>query len=410
MNFAYGNRYATAHVQIDTWNPSRGSTFTQLGSQNFIDSAYMTFRAPPFGKLRLGWTLGAFGNTYGALGNYGGGLFQAVVGRVQGVGINTAAEYDLTSTLVLTAEHGVHSMDKVPNGAPESVGTPYDPTPWVNHAHLGIIRNGDVTLQGTLHFLDNWSQDDRGLLPRKIPEVGAAASEYDPDPRPETPLIDESGFRYDGRLTAYGADLKFRGWNWMQGGVGGVYAKARHAEALHGLSIFFAGDGKSISRDWLGPRSPGTGTLTGLSAEINASWGTLWRKPAPFFGEGFNITTSLGGQWATFSVEEPTARQAERRDGWTMYRVGFENVASILPWLGAGVRLDQVNPNVDDPNQTFYALTSRLVFRTGWNTHEQVTLQYNKWIYGDDPPTSFRNAPAEALDTDIVSFGFGMWW
>lgn len=409
LNFAYGNRYATAHVQIDTWNPSRATNFTQLGSQNFIDSAYMTLRAPPLGKARLGWTLGAFGNTYGALGNYGGGMFQAVVGRVSGVGVNTALEYDLTDTLVLTAEHGIHTMDKAPNGAPESYGWAYGPTPWVNHAHLGLIRNGDLTLQGTLHFLDNWSEDERGLLPPKIPRPNSAPSE-DRDPRPETDRLDESYLRHDGRLTSYGADLKFRGWNWMQGGVGVSHAKATDAYALRGLSVFFAGDGQTLSRDWLGPHSLGNGALTGLSAEVSASWGTLWRKPAPFFGEGFNVTTSIGGQYAVFSVEEPTARPQERRDGWSMYRVGLENWASILPWFGAGLRIDQVNPHLDREDQTYYALTTRLVFRTNWNTHEQVTLQYNKWFYGEDAPVNFRKPPAELLDTDIISLGFGMWW
>jgi hypothetical protein len=409
MNFAYGNRFATAHVQIDTWNPSRATNFTQLGSQNFIDSAYMTFRAPPFGKARLGWTLGAFGNTYGALGNYGGGMYQPVVGRVSGIGVNTALEYDLTSTLVLTAEHGIHNMDKAPNDAPESYGWAYGPTPWVNHAHVGLIRNGDLTLQGTLHFMDNWSLDERGLLPPKIARPNTRLSE-DRDPRPETDLIDESYSRHDGRLTTYGADIKFRGWNWMQGGIGASYTKAQNAYALRGLNVFFAGDGQTLARDWLGPHSLGNGTLTGLSAEVSASWGTLWRKPAPFFGEGLNVTTSIGGQYATFGVDEPTARPVERRDGWSMYRFGIENWASLLSWFGAGVRVDQVNPHLDRPDQTYYALTTRLVFRTNWNTHEQVTLQYNKWIYGEDPPINYRRLPAELLDTDIISFGFGMWW
>jgi hypothetical protein len=78
--------------------------------------------------------------------------------------------------------------------------------------------------------------------------------------------------------------------------------------------------------------------------------------------------------------------------------------------LGAGVRVDQVNPNLDRPEQIFYALTARLVFRTWWNSHESVTLQYNKWIYGDEVPINFRAPPNEKLDTDALSFGFGMWW
>jgi hypothetical protein len=32
MTFEYGNRIATAHVNLTTWNPSRGASFTQLSS------------------------------------------------------------------------------------------------------------------------------------------------------------------------------------------------------------------------------------------------------------------------------------------------------------------------------------------------------------------------------------------
>ena len=75
MKFEYGNRYITAHVNLTTWNPYRGASFVQLGSENFIDSAFITAKAPQLGKLRLGFSFGAFGVKYGNLGNYGGGFY-----------------------------------------------------------------------------------------------------------------------------------------------------------------------------------------------------------------------------------------------------------------------------------------------------------------------------------------------
>ena len=431
MNFEYGNRIATAHVTIDTWNPSRGASFTQLGSQNFIDSAYLTFRIPPIKKLRLGIAVGAFGQTYGNLGQYGGGFYSNSTGMVRGTGETVSAEYDLTDTLVLTADHGIMvSSDRAPGGCdrrpvsggqiqvcavgspttPVNLGDPYDPAAWVQHFHVGIIRNGDLTLQGQLHYLQNWSQDDSGFLPVAEEPTQGSRANYDPDPRPETPFVDESRTRADGRLDAYGATLGFKGGQWFRGGVGLVHARAENAYALHGLNVSFVGDGETFSRDWIGPRSVEreTGDLVGsmwsAAAEAEFSWGTLWRLPEPYWGEGFNVTTGVGFQYGRISSEDPL------RDGWDMYRVGIDGFASLLPWLAAGLRIDQVNPNLERPQQIFHALTARLVFRTWWNSHESVTLQYNKWIYGDEVPFNFRAPPSEKLDTDALSFGFGMWW
>ena len=117
MTFEYGNRIATAHATLTTWNPSRGASFTQLGSQNFVDSAYMTFRIPPIAKLRIGMAIGAFGQTYGNLGQYGGGFYSNSTGSIRGMGETVSAEYDLTDTIVLTADHGIMaSSDKAPGG------------------------------------------------------------------------------------------------------------------------------------------------------------------------------------------------------------------------------------------------------------------------------------------------------
>jgi hypothetical protein len=222
--------------------------------------------------------------------------------------------------------------------------------------------------------------------------------------------VNEALTRGDGRYDAYGATLGFRGGQWARGGIGVTYAKAENAYALHGLNVSFVGDGETFSRDWIGPRSvnPETGDVEGSlwtgAAEAEFSWGTLWRAPEPFWGEGFNVTTAFGFQYGVIDSFDPV------RDGWKMYRAGIDTQVSILPWLGSYVRIDQVNPNLDQPEQIFYALTARLTFRTWWNSHEAVHLQYNKWIYGDEVPINFRAPPSEKLDTDALSLGFSMWW
>ena len=185
MTFEYGNRIATAHVNLTTWNPSRGASFTQLGSQNFIDQAYLTLRIPPIAKLRIGMAIGAFAQSYGNLGQYGGGFYPNATGSIRGMGETVSIEYDLTDTIVLTADHGIMGSDKAPGGceqppssagqilpcptgtsvATSGLGDSYDP------ARLGstLSPRGDPERRhhpsGSAPLLQNCSQDDRGLLP-----------------------------------------------------------------------------------------------------------------------------------------------------------------------------------------------------------------------------------------------------
>jgi hypothetical protein len=285
MTFEYGNRIATAHVGLTTWNPSRGASFTQLGSQNFIDSAYMTFRLPPIEKLKVGVAIGAFSQTYGNLGQYGGGFYANQTGQIAGNGATISGEYNITDSIVLTGDYGLMSGDKAPGGcdtppigpdghvtacppgtpvAPVNLGDSYDPSRWVQHFHAGVIQNGDLTINAQLHYMQNYSQDDRGLLPKVKEPTSGSLSNYNPDPRPETPLFDLNGKEYgldesitrgEGRYDAYGATVGFRGGQWFRGGLGFTYAKAENAYALHGLNVSFVGDGETFTRDWIGPRS-----------------------------------------------------------------------------------------------------------------------------------------------------------
>ena len=426
MTFEYGNRIATARVVIDTWNPAQGSSFSWNSSQNFVDQAYFAFRIPPIDKLRLGVTIGAFSQTYGALGQYGGGFYSNSVGQISGIGETVSAEYQLTDEFVLTLDHGFMGRDKTPGGcvgpctpgdyssrtqeASNNLGDSYDPASFIQHAHVGIIKNGDLQLQGMLHWLQNWSQDDRGYLRPSTQDPTTPPSQINTDPHRETPLVDESTTRGDGSYDAYGATLGFRGEQWFRGGVGIVHATAENAYALHGLNVSYVGDGEQFSRDWIGPRSLNRetgdweGSMWSASTEAEFSWGTFWRRPEPFWGEGFNVTTGVGFQYGSIDSNDPT------RANWDMYRVGVDAFVSMLPWLAAGLRVDQVSPNTNRSAQTYHALTARLVFRTFWNSHEQVTLQYNKWIYGSEAPVNFRAPANERLDTDAISFGFGFWW
>ncbi|HEY5374930.1 MAG TPA: hypothetical protein VIK01_14710 [Polyangiaceae bacterium] len=43
---------------------------------------------------------------------------------------------------------------------------------------------------------------------------------------------------------------------------------------------------------------------------------------------------------------------------------------------------DQVAPNTSDSIRTFSAISPALIFRAGWQAHDQVALQYSHWFNG----------------------------
>jgi hypothetical protein len=176
------------------------------------------------------------------------------------------------------------------------------------------------------------------------------------------------------------------------------------------MTVSYVGDGDAFSNEWIGPRSfdratnDWQGSMWSVSSEAEVSWGNLWRAPEPFWGEGFNLTTGVGFQYGRVISEDPA------RADWGMHRFGVDVLASLLRWLAVEARADRVEPDTAHPKQAYYALMTQLVFRTYWTGHEHVSLQYNKWLYGEEFPVAYKSQPTERLDSDVVSFGFGMWW
>jgi len=86
----------------------------------------------------------------------------------------------------------------------------------------------------------------------------------------------------------------------------------------------------------------------------------------------------------------------------------------VLPWLAFGGRYDRVIPNTDDDSQTLAALSPRVIFRTDWNSQDQVTLQYTRWWYGSGvvARTGTREVPDPSVEPDpnTISLTASMWW
>jgi hypothetical protein len=67
-----------------------------------------------------------------------------------------------------------------------------------------------------------------------------------------------------------------------------------------------------------------------------------------------------------------------------------------------------------DSDQTFSAISPRLIFRSKWQAHDQVVLQYTRFVYGDavQVRSGYPATPDFTLspDKDVISLSASMWW
>lgn len=392
LRFTYGNQYTTAQVSLSTWNPTQPTSYYQLGSQYFINNTFLAFRVPPFGSLRLAWNVGYFSSSYGNLGRYGGGMYvNPLDGTVQGVGELLTAEYDLTDTLVATLDHGIAGprvgtppQEVAPTGA-NGNQNPNWVAAFTHHAHLGLVKKGELTLQAVLHYMSNWAQDERSQ--RQLDD-------------PTTLAIDESYFK-DGRLSVYGIDARaiHPVWGMVAGGVS--YTVGKNAYPLRGLQTY-GGEGERLTNAWWGTDTSGTGKLLVAAINYTTSVGRMVTYPEPFPGEHADLQIDAGFHIAKSWTDSDLFQR-------TRHKYGVNALYTFSPYMAAGLRVDRVVPNSKDSEETFHVLTPRLQFKAGWSSHETVTLQYVKWFYGKH--TRGDNYTARyLLDDQVVALNFNMWW
>jgi hypothetical protein len=393
LNFEYGNSIVTSHVKLTTFKPSSATGFTESNSQNFVNEAYLTFKVPPLGALNVNWTVGAFRNAYGGLGQYGLGQYNAaIIGEPFGVGETLSLSYNLSDTYALYVEHGIMGrLTKTPNGAlpsnEYSASSSALPSSWVNHAHVGLSIKGAVPLVMGLHYLNNFSADER-----------------DQRDDPQTYWIDESK-RPDAHLTVVGADVRMLDNHLGNFGLAVSHADAKNDELLTGMVYFGSFTGDQAAQRYFGPRSGGTGSMNIIGGEYNLSWGKLIRYPEEFWGEGPDLITSVFATAASVKSTDPDFDNVE------MFKFGTEVTYRFVPWVGISGRYDHVSPNSRDTEQNFDVISPKLIFKSNWNSHEQVTLSYTRWFYGSHTHAQFPNDyTRHDLDNQMFAIHFGMWW
>ena len=393
LTFEYGNSFVTAHVKVTTWRPDGATDWTAVGSQNFVDEAYLTWNLYSSSKVRLKWTTGAFRNTYGGLGQYSVGQYNAqIIAMPFGVGETLTAQYDIDDTYTAHLEHGIMGrLSKAPaNTVPlleNGAGNPALPSSWVNHIHAGIAKRGDLPLVAGAHFLTNWAQDERDQVD---------------DPR--TTWIDEA-HRPDPRMNVYGVDLRMLD-NWRGNfAIAASYADAHYAALLTGMNYFGSYTGEQMTKRLFGPQGGGTGKSLVAGFEYVLSWARLLHHPADWSGEGPDLTTSIFSDVVSVSSKDPDF------DGRFMYKFGAEVTYRFFPWLAISGRYDHVAPNSKDLQESFDVISPKIILKSDWLSHEQVTLSYTRWLYGTHTHAEFPDDFVRSqLDNEMYALTCGMWF
>jgi hypothetical protein len=174
------------------------------------------------------------------------------------------------------------------------------------------------------------------------------------------------------------------------------------------IRVLNAPGGPGLMREYLGPDSGGNGSLFTVGAQYDLSIGQLARYPMPFSGYGPDIVVSLFGIYTGVSSDD------EAYDGVTKMKYGSEVTYSAFSWLAFGGRYDRVVADTDDDTKTFAVISPRVILRTDYNSQDQVTLQYSRWMYGSGVPIRAGYPPRDDLsirpDENTVSMNVNMWW
>jgi hypothetical protein len=385
LNFSYGNSVVTGNVIILSRTATTAASFYNPPDQSGISDAFVNFRLPNVVRhVHLDVNVGATTNRYGTMGEYDEGKYGTpVIARVNGVGENVVAKIGLGNG-VLALEQGFQGQfdkfpaDVLPAGW-NGFGDPNAGSGFVNHLHAGFGYLSTAAIG--VHYLQAWTQDDRA----------------------------SQSFVPDGKLRVLGADLRL-----TTGNLGHLYvAVARvNADAVGSvgrvLEIMNTGSGQGLIDNYLGAQSGGTGTLTTLAAQYDVSIKSILRYPQVFAGDSRDVVVSLFGMQTRVTSGDPTA------GGVTKRKLGGEAACSLYSWLAASVRVDRVVPDSNDSTQSFSIVSPRLIFRSKWQSHDQVVLQYSRFMYGSG--VHVRSGypamvdPTINPDRDMVSLSASMWW
>jgi hypothetical protein len=390
--FSYGNDWIKGTVGIQGYDFTDTSMLGNQASpaQFGIGQGWATITPHlPVNGLTMNWKVGAFWEKFGMAGRYDGGPYDTYMfGRTHQLGESITGQYH-TGDLTFKLEHGFGAhLEMLPPGIPVSgsqqsltyynsgAQNNYPPgaSPGftlVNHVHAGVQYK--TLIDFNVHYMTAWTQDDReeGTL-GSSPQGGMSNT------------IDSSGAP-DGSITVFGAEARI-----SPPSLGDLYVAYSHIDAKNvtavgpGIEVIHSSGGgghngaNGIYENFFNGVGNGNGSVDSVQ---------LYYNNTVKIGGGGNFRFAVFGLYSSVSGTDATSLNlltGQPTAGTQKLKYGGDVVVNPIPWLGFGARADYVQPDSHDTSESFFVLSPKLVFRTKFVTHEEITLQYSHYWNGHD--------------------------
>jgi hypothetical protein len=438
LMFQYGNQQVMMTTSIASYNITSGG-WRELQDQLGIDRAFLTLKFPEaLGNLGgMAWDVGIFSNRYGGMGKYDAGEYETyVIGRTRLAGATATADLELSDDFKLILEGGAGAKTDQQYQRYTCTGSPaadascaatYDYPSWqpypgdqiqqgtnlLAHLHVGAVFSDILTAQ--LHYINSFVRDARW-------NVGTSGGANVGGQAVPVANVKDGQVPGEGSIQIFGADAKLDG-GWMGDGYLGVsYLKANNPLVINdSIEVLHSQGGWQLAHNYFANSTKGN--ILTVAGQYTFSVAAFMMRPRPFWGQAADITIR-----PFFMFNKVSGTNGGLNDVKKL-KYGLDGVYSFAPMMAVGLRLDSVNPNMDDSTQSFYVFSPRLIFRSEFVTHEAVVLQYSYYAYGSsytDPSKSgdlmpwpfgtygTNNISASGYnmqpDKHVVTLYANMWW
>jgi hypothetical protein len=154
------------------------------------------------------------------------------------------------------------------------------------------------------------------------------------------------------------------------------------------LELMHSYGGRGLSENYWGTQASdhGTGSMWNVGLQYDVSFDDVYREaakgppPIPFNGD---VVASIFGLYSYVNSNQSSADPLVNKNARQYFKYGAEVGHRVTEWFGYYFRYDRVVLDTGDSADSFRILSPRIAFFTSLLTHEQLFLQYSRYVYNE---------------------------